>query len=169
VSFVCLNLLFHHRSIRWAYFCQHPDFFGLKSEELLSRIKSRRYVICSEHFKTEDFVISEDKRRKLVVGAIPSICASAINNTLGVEISPIGKKVGKARLVGLLSSQAVGNGSDDSDSDFELQDYAAILEEVNKRFEGRITDDTPPLIDFVKCRSQVNSAGTHIPIINSIF
>jgi hypothetical protein len=163
--------LYLSRALKWAYFSQHPDFSGLKVDEILARIKGHRYIICSDHFKTEDYIdVCDKKVKRLETGACPSIYGSTFNDTLGLEISPVQRKTRQteARLVGLLSSQFVGNDSD-SDSEFEHQDHDVILEEVNKRFEGRVTDDAPSLIDFIKCRSQVGSEGIFHHFKNNYF
>lgn len=123
--------------IKWANFCQHPDFNkeGYSKEQIISKIKSRRYLVCSSHFLSTDFKTTKTGKRNLVDDARPVVYGSAVTDKNGFEVSPIKPSQDKhaARLQGLRPN--VSNDSNYSDVSFGGRDSASDLSQIEARFE----------------------------------
>jgi THAP domain len=151
--------------IKWMNFSQHPDFITNKAtsvEEVISQVKSRRYIICSSHFVEVDFKIWKDGKRHLRDGAMPSLYGSLLNDSFGAEVSPIRPPKDKraARLQGLL--QGVSNNTDHSEDSLEDRDSAGVLSEIEARFEGNNSN-----LDILnECISMGSNAGTDLQILS---
>lgn len=67
---------------KWKTFCNNKPTW----------VPTKNSVICSEHFKSSDFQALSNNRRKLIIGAVPTLKPSCLCSTM-VKINILAVKI----------------------------------------------------------------------------